>query len=138
LKVGRKLGNFVDDHQLGTTASNDTGFISERAPDSVRGLDVSFWSKERLPEAPEGYVEVAPDLAVEVLSPEDRFSRLQRKIVEYLSRGVRLLWVIDPQDRSVGIYRPDQPLPRVLSENETLSGEDVVPGFSCLVRELFP
>jgi Uma2 family endonuclease len=98
---------------------------------------VSFWSTERLPELPDGYSTVLPDLAVEVVSPGDHFARIQRKMVQYMTKGIRLLWVIDPQDRSVTVYRPGQ-LPRILEENETLTGEDVVPGFSCRVGDFFP
>jgi len=137
LKVGLKVGNFVDGQQLGTVVSNDTGFILERNPDTVRGPDVSFWSKESLPTVPRGYIEVPPDLAVEVVSPDDHFARINRKLVEYTARRIRLVWIVDPEDRSVTVYRPDQP-PKILGENDTLSGEDVLPGFSCLVRALFP
>src|SRR5262249_43437005 len=80
LRIGRKLGNFVDDNKLGTVASNDTGFVSERDPDTVRGADVAFWRKENLPKVPEGYIEVLPDLAVEVVSPGDHYARIQRKV----------------------------------------------------------
>ena len=68
-KVDRRLGNFVEANGLGTLTTNDTGFLSERDPDTVRGPDVAFWSRERLPEVPNGYIEVAPDLVVEVVSP---------------------------------------------------------------------
>jgi Uma2 family endonuclease len=132
-----RLGAFVEANKLGQVFINDTGFILDRNPDSVRGADVSFWSTERLPELPDGYISVLPDLAVEVVSPGDHFARIQRKVVHYMTKGMRLLWVADPQDRSVTVYRPGQ-IPRILDENETLTGEDVVPGFSCRVGELFP
>lgn len=118
-------------------ATNDTGFISERGPDTVRGPDISFWSKERLPEVPEGYIEIAPDLTVEVVSPSDHFSRINRKLREYLDKGVRLIWVVDPEDRTVTIYRPGTEAV-ILTESQALDGGDVLPGFTCLVRELFP
>jgi Uma2 family endonuclease len=136
-KIGRRLGNFVEENHLGTVTSNDTGFISERDPDTVRGPDLSFWTKERLPEIPEGYITIPPDLAIEVVSPSDHYTRVQNKVRHYLTRGVRLLWVVDPVDRSVTVYRsPRQGT--ILGENEILSGEDVVPGFSCAVADLFP
>jgi len=135
-KVGRRVANFVDDNRRGTVTSNDTGFISERDPDTVRGPDVSYWSKERLPEVLDGYIEVPPDLAVEVISPSDVFSRIQRKIREYLARGVRLVWVVDPEGRCVTVYRR-QGQATILEQNEILAGEEVLPGFSCLVAELF-
>ncbi len=137
LKVGRKLGDFVDDNRLGAVASNDTGFFTERNPDTVRGADVAYWSKDRLPDVPDAYIGIPPDLAVEVVSPGDHFARVQRKVIHFLNHGVKLLWVVDPADRSVTVYRPGE-APRILEENETLSGEEVVPGFSCRVGELFP
>src|SRR5439155_18111948 len=68
-KIDRRLGGFIETHQLGLICCNDTGFVTERDPDSVRGADISFWSKERLPEMVTGYPEIPPDLAVEVVSP---------------------------------------------------------------------
>lgn len=136
LKIGRRIGNFVDEHSLGTTVSNDTGFLMARDPDTVRGPDISFWSRSRLPEVPEGYIEVAPDLAVEVVSPSDRYARIQQKVNEYQEKGVRLIWIVDPEDRSAAIFREGQKV-KVLSENETLTGEDVLPGFTCRVADLF-
>jgi Uma2 family endonuclease len=116
----------------------ETGVVTEVDPDSVRGPDVSFWSYERLPAElePEGYPDVAPDLIVEVLSPHDRRKKMLEKVRELLARGVRMVWIIDPEDRTVEIYRsPDEG--RILRENATLSGEDVLPGFSCKVADLF-
>jgi Uma2 family endonuclease len=76
-KVNRKIGNFVDAGLGGTVACNDTGFITERGPDSVRGPDISYWSKERLQEVPVGYIEIAPDLLVEVLSPSNTSKKIR-------------------------------------------------------------
>jgi Uma2 family endonuclease len=136
-RVALRLGNFVEERGLGHVFINDTGFVSERNPDTVRGPDVSFWSKERLPVVPEGYIEIPPDLATEVVSPSDHFSRIWKKVREYLDKGVRLIWVIDPFDRSVTVYRALKDLD-ILTETETLDGNDVVPGFSCRVAVLFP
>jgi Uma2 family endonuclease len=136
-KVARRIGNFVEDNGLGIVTSNDTGFISERNPDTVRGPDVAYWGRNRLPEVPEGYIEVPPDLVVEVVSPSDHFSRVQTKLRHYLARGVRLIWIVDPQDRSVTVYRsPRQG--QLLAEGDSLAGEDVLPGFTCRVADLFP
>src|SRR6185312_6034386 len=92
-RINRRLANFVEDNNLGTVFANDTGFVTTRTPDSVRGPDISFWSRTKLPEVPEGYIEVAPDLVVEVVSPSDRYMRIQQKINEYLEKGVRLIWI---------------------------------------------
>ena len=137
LKIGRRVGAYADDHNLGTTASNDTGFITERDPDTVRGPDVSFWSRQRLTEVPTGYIEVAPDLVVEVISPGDRYARIQKKVTDYLEKGVRLIWVVDPEDRSVTIFH-GAGKPIIVNENDTVTGMDVLPGFTCRVAELLP
>ena len=135
-RIDRRLGNHVDEHHLGIVLCNDAGFITERDPDTVRGADISFWSHERLPELPDGYVQIPPDLAIEVVSPSDHYTRVQNKVREYLTNGVRMVWVVDPEDRSVTVYRAlDKGT--ILTETDTLSGADVVPGFACLVSELF-
>ncbi|MBV9124445.1 MAG: Uma2 family endonuclease [Planctomycetes bacterium] len=136
LKLGRRIGNYVEKHQLGTVASNDTGFITERNPDTVRGPDLSYWSRARLPQVPEGYIDIPPDLAVEIISPHDHYSRIQQKVRHYLNCGVRLVWVVDPEDRSITVYRSRQQA-TILEETDTLLGEDVLSGFSYPLAELF-
>jgi Uma2 family endonuclease len=136
-KVDRRLGNFVEEHKLGNVFANDTGFILERDPDTVRGPDVSFWSKARLPEIPEEYTDIPPDLAVEVVSPGDHYSRIQTKVRHYLDHGVKMIWIVDPTDRSVTVYRSKEQ-GKILVETDTLTGEDVVPGFACRVADLLP
>jgi Uma2 family endonuclease len=135
-KVARRLGGYVEANGLGSVCCNYTGFIIERDPDTVRGPDLSFWSKERLTTVPVGYPEVPPDLVVEVVSPSDHFSRIQTKLRHYLETGVRMVWIADPDDRTIAVYRADRSV-RVLGEQDTLTGEEVVPGFSCRVAELF-
>jgi Uma2 family endonuclease len=134
--VNHALVSFVRPRKLGWVTSNDAGFISERDPDTVRGPDVAYWSKDRVPQIPEGYFEVPPDLAVEVVSPNDSASKLNEKIRHYLQRGVRMVWVIDPELRSASVYRT-WAQPRNLEETESIDGEDVLPGFSCRVADLF-
>jgi Uma2 family endonuclease len=82
-------------------------------------------------------VPIPPDLAVEVVSPNDHYSRVQGKVREYLRVGVRMIWVVDPQDSSVTVYRSQRQV-QILFENDVLDGEEVVPGFSCPVAQLFP
>lgn len=135
-RINRRLATLVEDNNLGTVFSNDAGFITERDPDTVRGPDVSFWSREQLPEVPVGYIQVPPDLVVEVVSPSDQYSRIQKKVKHYLEKGVRLIWVADPEDCSVTVYRNGDTM-KILSESETLTGEDVLPGFTCRVGDLF-
>lgn len=137
VKVVRRVGNYVDEHGLGTVACNDTGIITERGPDSVRGPDVSYWSRERLTEIPVGYVEAAPDLVVEVLSPSNTSKKIRTELEEYFTKGVRMVWVVSPEDRTVTVYRTRDE-GRLLHESAMLSGEDVLAGFSCRVSDLLP
>src|SRR5258708_7792539 len=129
-RVVRKIGVFVDTGAVGTLACNDTGIITERGPDSVRGPDISYWSRERLKEVPVGYIETAPDLLVEVLSPSNTSKQIRDKLKEYFAKGVRLVWVIAPEDRTLTIYRTADE-GRVLHESGSVTGEDVLPGFAC-------
>jgi Uma2 family endonuclease len=137
LKAGRPIGDFVEQHELGTLTSNDTGFVTERGPDSVRGPDIAYWSREKLPVVPVGYIEVAPNLLVEVLSPSNTSRQIRAKLKEYFAKGVQIVWVIAPEDRTLTIYRtPDEG--RLLDESATATGEDVLPGFTCRVSDLLP
>jgi Uma2 family endonuclease len=100
--------------------------------------DASVVVAGRLPgdEAPQGYIPIAPDLAVEVLSPGEFAEELAEKLADYRSAGIRLVWVVSPATRMVAIRRADGTLAE-LDATGTLSGEDVLPGFTCTVAELF-
>jgi Uma2 family endonuclease len=129
--------SFTRPRGLGRVVTESGGVI-ERGPDTVRGPDVSYWIADRLPfdQTPVGYPSAAPDLCEEILSPDDRHPRVMRKVSEYLSRGVRLVWVADPETRTVTVHRPDGSV-RIAEESDTLSGEDMLPGFTAAVREFF-
>ncbi|MEX1094406.1 MAG: Uma2 family endonuclease [Planctomycetales bacterium] len=137
-KVMPLLGNWADRSSAGYVIPNDTGVVTERDPDSVRGPDCFFIGAERAPANLAGmkWLEVAPDLAVEVLSPSDRWSEVTAQVGEYLAFGVAEVWVIDPQQRELYRYRGDAG-PAVLSEDDTLASETILPGFSCRVGEFF-
>jgi Uma2 family endonuclease len=135
-RIDRRVGGFVEQADLGTVTTSGTGFICGRNPDTVRAPELAFWSRQRLSQLPDGFIEIPPDLAVEVISPSDLFSRVHAKVREYLAAGVRLVWIVDPQQRTVSVHRPGQPV-LVVDEDGTLSAEDVLPGFSCRVAELF-
>jgi Uma2 family endonuclease len=114
------------------------GFVLARNPDTLRGPDVSFVSKDRagsLANEPQWF-EGAPDLAIEILSPSDLPSEIHAKIADYLAAGSRLVWVVDPKERSVRTYR-SLLAPRRLSSKETLDAEDVLPGFTIAVAKIF-
>jgi Uma2 family endonuclease len=123
---------------LGTVTANDSAVITERNPDSVRGCDVMFTNWKRLPDRqiPKGAFRTAPDLVVEVQSPSDRWRDVMEKVGEYLDVGVTEIWVVDPEDRSVDVFRNDRKQIRLSSE-QTLTSADVLPGFSCQVSEFF-
>lgn len=133
-KVGRLLGNYAEDHDLGHVLSNDSGVITGRDPDSVRGPDVSFYSYARLAKGalPEGYPGVPPDLVFEVLSPEERWPRLLGKVSEYLEAGVSAVVVLDPDRRTAHVYEGEDPV-RVLSESDELALPGVLGGFRVAV-----
>lgn len=107
-------------------------------PSKVRKPDVSFVRKGRFPQdrIPKGYIRIAPDLAVEVLSPNDLADDAEAKVEEYLDAGVRLVWVISPKAETVTVYRDDRSAVK-LHEADELSGENVLPGFRCKVSDLF-
>jgi Uma2 family endonuclease len=137
VRVSRLLDEFATRNRLGRVTV-ESGVVTEHDPDTVRGPDVSYWSAERLPldQEPEGYPDVAPDLCAEILSPGNKGPRVRDKLREYFDRGVRMVWVVDPEDRTVIVYKsPDEG--RFLHDTATLSGEEVLPGFSCRVGDLF-
>lgn len=136
-KVDRTIGHFVEANKLGTVACNDTGVITEHDPDTVRGPDVAYWSSKRLAKVPVGFIDAAPELVVEVLSPSNSSKQIRAKLKEYFQKGVSMVWIVSPEDRTVTVYRSlDEG--RLLHENATLSGEDILPGFSCSVADLLP
>jgi len=101
----------VDQHNLGRVACNDSGVITQRDPDTVRGADVCFYSYERLPRDAhlQGYPRVAPNVVFEVRSPHDRWSEIHEKIAEYLTTGVEVVCVLVPESRAAHVFYPDRP-----------------------------
>jgi Uma2 family endonuclease len=108
-------------------------------PHKVRKPDASFILRGRLPgeRLPRGFCSIRPDVAAEVVSPNDLFSEVLDKVAEYLDAGVRLVWIANPDHRTIHIYRADGST-SLLRENDELTGEDVLPGFRCRVGDLFP
>ncbi len=130
------LGPFARAQKLGKVLTNELGVLLSRNPDILRGLDVAFYSNERLAHIKDksGFPEVPPDLAVEVHLPSE--PDMERKVRQYLEAGVRSVWVIDPQTRSLTIHRPGQESV-TLSDPATTVLEPVLPGFSCHLAEIF-
>lgn len=123
---------------LGKTRCGDVGIILRRNPDRLVGADAAFISNARLPlkHSPEGYLETIPDLVVEVRSKTETLPDVEKKVAEYLAAGVRVVWVVDPRGPALTEYRPGQP-PRAFSPGDTLTVEDVIPGFSLAVADVF-
>jgi Uma2 family endonuclease len=133
-----KIGSFVEEHELGESFGAETGFHVERDPDSVWGADVAFVSHERLAavENFEKYFPFAPDLAVEVLSPGNTAREINEKIAMYFAAGSRAVWVFNPKKRTAAVYASPTDV-RILNEQETLDGGDVLPGFTLDLAKLF-
>ncbi|MEO7086524.1 MAG: Uma2 family endonuclease [Gemmatimonadaceae bacterium] len=138
LNLVRALDAFVEEHRLGQCFADGTGFLLPGLGDTVRSPDVAFVRAGQLPDQGlgRGWVRVAPDLAVEVLSPDERTTELEEKLSDYWAAGTRLAWVVDPAWRGVTVRSPSG-AQRRLSESETLDGGDVLPGFSLPVSRLF-
>lgn len=137
------LGLFLRTRPLGRLFLPDAGFqCFSDDPNKVLRPDVSFIRAGRLPgnKTPKGWGRIAPDLVVEVISPNDIADEVEEKITRWLNAGVALVWVVYPSTRTVRIHRPrTSPHGRVsdLTDADTLSGGDVLPGFTCFVREIF-
>ena len=121
VEIAFVLRLYLQDHDVGRVVT-DSGTVTERGPDSVRGPDVSFYSYAKLPKGPlpEGYPAVPPDLVVEVLSPHDRWPKVLAKVSEYLNAGVAVVCVLDPERRRLDLYEGDQP-PRILGADDDLT-----------------
>ena len=131
------LRAFVQSHKLGKVRVGEVGMYIRRNPDTVRAADVLFISNERYAQKKStGFLDVAPDLIVEVLSPGDSWSDVTQKLRDYFSIGVRLVWIADPQTRAVYAYRSLTDV-REFTEHDDLPGDDVLPGFSAEVAQLF-
>ena len=135
---GILLGSFVKPRRLGRIFGSDAGVQLEHDPDTVREPDVAFISAERMPldVRERRYAQVVPDLVVEIISPNDRPVAVFDKAQMWLRHGVRLVWITDPEARTVTALPQSGPA-RTYTEDDTLDGGDVLPEFSCAVRDIF-
>ena len=138
MNLGMALGNFVKPRKMGRLAGSDSGVWLERDPDTVREPDLAYFSYERMPPGVRvpGYAETPPDLVVEVVSPSDSVREVNDKAFMWLGHGVRLVWVVHPDTRTVDVYRGGRAV-TTLTEDDSLDGLDVLPGFACAVGEVF-
>ena len=132
------LGGYVRLQRLGAMFDSSTAFKMKSG--NKRAPDISFVAKERLQgleDLPDGFLEGAPDLVVEILSPGNTTEEIHTKIVEYFENGARLIWVVHPNEHYVLVYRSSQEPDRLLKSTDSLDGEDVVSGFLLPVADLF-
>jgi Uma2 family endonuclease len=135
MNLALRLGQHVALTGAGQLLAAETGFTLFRSPDTVRAPDVAFVGRDRIPNITAGFPELAPDLVVEVLSPDDRPGETLAKVGDWLEAGARLVWVIDPERRIARVYRQDG-TESVLNERDALLGEDVLAGFSCALAAI--
>ena len=136
-RIGRFIGNYVEDHDLGLVTSAEGGFVIFPDRQTLLAPDVGFIRKHRVPpeEEHDRFPRLAPDLAVEVLSPSDRMASALGKVSMYLAAGVALVWLVDPVKRTIIVFAGDDN-PVTLGEEETIDGGNVVPGFRIRVADL--
>lgn len=138
MRLGGRMDAHASEHRLGTVFAAETGFILSRDPDTVLAPDIAFVRADRLPPEDEweGYLALAPDLVVEVISPSDTASRVLSKVLMYLDAGTQLVITLDPDRKAVVVYGPDR-VGRILTVADTLDGGDVLPGFRLSLADLF-
>ena len=138
MDLAYELNAFIKPRRLGAVVGSDSGVWLERDPDTVREPDIAFFPAEKMPLDARitGYAEVAPDLVVEVASPSDSRREVHDKAHMWLNHGVRLVWVVQPETRTVDVYRPTEPI-ATLGEQDAIDGLDVLPGFTCEVSAVF-
>lgn len=138
MRVAWRLAQHVETHGLGSVYAAETGFRLASDPDTVRAPDVAFVSQARLDAVGTvaGYWPGAPDLAVEVVSPGDRYAEVAEKVAAWLAAGTQMVVVVEPPQRTVVVHRADG-VTRTLREGDVLEGGAVVPGWRVPVAELF-
>jgi Uma2 family endonuclease len=131
------LNQFVRHRKLGEVLVGEIGIFIQRKPDRIRAADVVFVSKERLAQTTaSGYLNTAPELVVEIISPTDRWQTVRDKLEEYFAIGVHRVWIVEPDNRDVLVYSTSTEM-RKFGEGDMLTGEGVLDGFTLPVAELF-
>ena len=130
---------YLEQHQRGRVVSNDSGVVTERNPDTVRGADVSFYSYDKVPRGPlpEGYLPVVPDLIFEVRSPGDSWKEILAKVVEYLNAGVQVVCVFDPNTQTAHVYYANKPIGVFQADEDLVLPEVLGDDFRVPVHRFF-
>jgi Uma2 family endonuclease len=135
--IGLVVGNYIFARGGGYVCTNDTGLIVRRGPDTVRGPDLMvFLAAKTVDQLNRGHADEVPAAVVEVFSPSDKPGQINRRIAQYHKRGVPLVWIVYPEDRTVDVHRVGRS-PESLGEGDELIGGDDLPGFHCRVADLF-
>ncbi len=135
-EIAYVITTFVRAGNWGRVTAAETGFLLSENPAIVRAPDIAFTSRDRLQPRTDKYPRVAPDLAVEVISPGDSQPEIHEKVVEYFRAGTRLVWVVYPRSRAIYVYHAPTQI-TVLGVEDTLDGGDVLPGFTVKIGNLF-
>lgn len=132
-----ELTHFARQRGAGWVLTGEVGIYTRRAPDRVRAADIVFLSKERSP-APPGhrFLDIAPDVVIEIVSPDDRWQDIRQKIEEYFAIGAGQVWIVEPANRTVLVYRSPTTIQK-FEEGDVLTGEGPLEGFQLPVARLF-
>ncbi len=136
MAFGWRLAQFVEVHKLGRVYAAETGFKLAVNPDTVRAPDVAFIRKEKLAEVQKGYLQIVPDLAVEVVSPSDVYTEVEDKVKDWLEFGVTVVVVVNPRQRTVKVHRSLTDV-KVLTEKDVLELPDILLGWQLLIADIF-
>ena len=135
--IGALLYIYLKTNQIGRALTGEVGIYTQRDPDQIRAADVVYISHEQLAKAQEtGYLDVAPELVVEIMSPANSWTEAQEKLTEYFAIGVQVVWIVDPQLEQVHVYRSLEEV-KLLQKEDELSSEEILPGFRVALTEIF-
>ncbi len=138
MRLSLIIGQFIAAQNLGVVFGAETGFVLEHDPDTVRAPDIAFLRLNQIPDGgiPQGYWPGAPDLAVEVVSPNDTVRGVEEKAAAWIQFGARGVWIVNPRSKTVTVYDSDR-ASRVIGGGDVLDGGEILPGFHCLIADIF-
>jgi Uma2 family endonuclease len=135
--IGAFLFIYLQANRIGRALTGEVGIITKRQPYTVRAADVVFISHERLAEAqPEGYLDVAPELVIEIMSPSNSWTETQEKLADYFAIGVKMVWVVDLQLEQIHVYRSLEEI-QLFRLDDELTAEEILPGFTLPLTDIF-
>jgi len=137
IELGQRLHRFVKEHHLGRVMAGEVGVYIHRNPDTIRAADLLYISHERLAAAtPDSFLDVPPELIVEIISESDRWGEMRRKLREYFEIGVNVVLILDPEENTASVYRSLTDV-QELTPGDALTLEDILPGFRAPLAEIF-